>query len=170
MLQITNLSEKWVHYFFLHARCVATLSRDPSTKVGAVIVNPTTRAVVATGYNGFPRGISDAPADYNDRETKLLQIVHAELNAILNAAANGAQVSGCVLFVTLPPCMECTKAIIQSGIIAVYFCNDPDKDDSKKMNGGDLGNWRKYREHSLRLLTQAGVYHEACTRPVPILI
>ena len=90
-------------------------SKDPRTKVGAAIVDH--RGVVrATGWNGFPRGVNDDPARYADREIKLKLVVHAEANAIANAAAVGVPLEGCGLVVTKFPCHECAKLIIQSGI------------------------------------------------------
>lgn len=90
-------------------------SKDPRTKVGAAIVDH--RGVVrTTGWNGFPRGVDDDPSRYADREIKLKLVVHAEANAIANAAAVGVPLEGCGLVVTKFPCHECAKLIIQSGI------------------------------------------------------
>lgn len=94
------------------AECVAGWSKDPSTQVGAVIADEHHR-ILAVGYNGFPRGIDDSEERLNDRQTKYAHMVHGEVNAILNATRD---VSNCVLYVTLFPCVECTKLIIQSGI------------------------------------------------------
>jgi len=94
------------------AKYVATWSKDPSTQVGAVIADDLNR-VVAMGYNGFPRGIDDSDERLADRPTKYAYMVHGEVNAILNSTRD---VRGCVMYVTLFPCVECTKLIIQSGI------------------------------------------------------
>lgn len=107
---------KWQERFMAQARMVASWSKDQSTKVGSVIVDPTTRVVLGQGYNGFPRGVDDDVPTRLERPEKYLFIVHAELNAILNA---GSPVKGAWLFSTLHPCNECAKAIIQSGIVAV---------------------------------------------------
>lgn len=111
----TDLSE-WDLRFLEVARLVSTWSKDPSTKVGAVIVDPYTRMIISTGYNGFPRGVNDTAERYNDRPTKYALVVHAEANAILNAPHRPIE---CTLFVTLAPCAECAKLIIQSGIARV---------------------------------------------------
>ncbi len=74
------------------------------------------RRVVATGYNGFPAGVEDLTERYENRDLKYKLVVHAEANAILNAVAS---VEGCCIFVTQPPCQECAKLIIQSGITYV---------------------------------------------------
>lgn len=103
---------KWSDRFMALAEHVADWSYDPSTKVGAVIVDDKNR-VVSLGYNGFPRGIKDLPERYNDRELKLLFVCHAERNALDNAPHS---VEGCTMYVPLMPCNECAKSIIQNGI------------------------------------------------------
>lgn len=96
------------------AKQVSTYSKDPSTKVGAVIVDSLNR-IVSTGYNGFPRGIADTPERLNNREEKLRLIIHAEHNAILHSPLR--DLTGCTLY-TYPflPCAKCALIIIQSGI------------------------------------------------------
>jgi dCMP deaminase len=121
MINDDPLTAKWDNRFMLLARHVAMWSKDPSTKVGAVIVDAK-RRVIALGYNGFPRGVDDSPERYADRPTKYAHVVHAELNAILNALG---PVDGCTLYVTLEPCTTCAKAIIQSGIARVVL---PDRE------------------------------------------
>lgn len=115
-----NDLRKWDHRFLELARHVAAWSKDPSTKVGAVIVDKR-NIVRGMGYNGFPRGVKDTPDRYNDREIKYRFVVHAELNAILNATG---PVAGCTIYVwptlMIPNvCPECCKSVIQSGIIEV---------------------------------------------------
>lgn len=106
----------WDYRFIKLAREVSTWSKDPSTKVGAVIVKD--RRILGTGYNGFPRGIEDTEERYNDREKKYPLIVHAELNAILNCEKRP---EGANLYIWPGSycCYECSKAIIQSGIRCV---------------------------------------------------
>ena len=107
----------WVSRFLDLADEVSTWSKDPSTKVGCVIVDAEKR-VVGLGYNGFPRGVIDSHERLHNRETKLALTIHAEENAMLNAVR---PVSGCVAFVTHPPCVACMARIIQAGIITVYY-------------------------------------------------
>tara|TARA_R110000737_G_scaffold47134_7_gene67099 strand:+ start:14615 stop:15058 length:444 start_codon:yes stop_codon:yes gene_type:complete len=114
--------ERWDARFMELAKLVSTWSKDPSTKVGAVLVDPT-RRIMSTGYNGFPRGVSDEWTRYADREQKYAMVVHAELNALLCASS---KVSGCTLYVTMAPCSECAKSIIQSGVDRVVWSADPD--------------------------------------------
>lgn len=107
---------KWDKRFLEMASLVASWSKDPSTKVGAVIVRPN-KTIVSVGYNGFPRGTRDTGALYQDRPTKLMRTVHAEVNAILTA---GQPIKNCTLYVSpLHPCANCTGIIIQSGISRV---------------------------------------------------
>lgn len=102
------------------ANAVASLSKDPSTKVGALIVGPGME-IRASGWNGFPRGVNDTQERLNDRPTKYEFVVHAEANAIANAARSGTAIEGCSLLVTeLHPCSDCAKLLIQSGIKEVY--------------------------------------------------
>lgn len=121
----------WDTYFMAMAHLSAKRSKDPSTQVGAVIVNDKKR-IVGTGYNGFPKGCHDDIFPW-EREgdfqtTKYAYVVHAELNAILNA---NQLVHGCTIYVSLFPCNECAKAIIQSGITKiVYESNKYEKTDA----------------------------------------
>ena len=108
---------KWDERFIRIAREVAGWSKDPGTKVGAVLVSD--RRIIATGYNGFPHNISDSFERYADREIKLAYTVHAEVNAILNAAKSGATTDSSTLYVTFPPCVNCSSAVIQAGITRV---------------------------------------------------
>lgn len=92
-------------------------SKDPSTKVAAVIMNRRHR-FIALGYNGFPDRIPDDPQRLLDRDAKLADTIHAEVNAVLNAVAS---VEGGVMFVTHPPCGDCAPFIVQAGIVEVHY-------------------------------------------------
>lgn len=112
---------KWDKRFLDLADHIAEWSKDPRTKVGAVIVDDKKR-VVSVGYNGFPRGVHDDDSRYQDRATKHLFVAHAERNALDNAARS---VEGCTMYVALKPCAECAKSIIQNGIKRViYYATD----------------------------------------------
>jgi dCMP deaminase len=115
---------KWDLRFLRIAEEVRLWSKDPGTKVGCVLVNE--RRILSTGYNGFPATISDDLDRYIDRDFKLSITVHAEKNAILNAAKNGTKVEGSTLYVTFPPCSQCASAVIQAGVAKVV-CPDPAK-------------------------------------------
>ena len=119
----------WEEYFMGIAMLAARRSKDPNTQVGACIVSPD-NIIISTGYNGMPKGCSDDIFPW-EREgeqdnTKYPYVVHAELNAILNA--NGRDLRGSRIFVALFPCNECAKAIIQCGIKEVLYLSDKYKD------------------------------------------
>ena len=107
--------DKWHTRFLGLALYIAQWSKDPSTKVGAVIVD-NERRVVSVGYNGLPRGVADSDVILNNKELKLQVVKHAEENAILNSLLRPA---GCTLYVTHHPCASCAGSIIQSGITRV---------------------------------------------------
>lgn len=115
----------WDEYFMGVAKLSAYRSKDPNTQVGACIVNEDNR-IVGVGYNGLPRGCEDDLFPWESREghlydTKYPYVVHAELNAILNSIQ---KLKGCRIYVSLFPCHECTKAIIQSGIKEIIYEDD----------------------------------------------
>ncbi|MEE0896293.1 MAG: dCMP deaminase family protein [Acutalibacteraceae bacterium] len=129
----------WDEYFMGIAVLSAKRSKDPSTQVGACIVNKDNR-IISVGYNGMPRCCSDDefPWDKNDNplDSKYLYVCHAELNAILNC--DRGNVRDCICYTTLFPCNECAKAIIQSGMSEVVYMEDKYADSdsvvaSKKM-------------------------------------
>ncbi len=106
---------KWDRRMLGLVNLVATWSKDPSTGVGAVIVDAKNR-VVSLGYNGFPRAVCDSDEALFDRDEKLRRTIHAEENALLFA---GRPVEGCTIYVTHPPCARCAAKLIQSGIARV---------------------------------------------------
>ena len=115
----------WDDYFMAVALLSGKRSKDPSTQVGACIVNKN-NIIESIGYNGFPKGCSDDEFPW-EREgdtlnTKYAYVVHGELNAILNC--KGKDLTGCRIYVGLFPCNECAKAIIQSGIKEVVYLSD----------------------------------------------
>lgn len=115
------IDSKWDHRFMRLAYEISTWSKDPSSKIGAVIVNDE-RRILATGYNGFPRGIADTNERLNDREQKYPRIVHGEMNALMNALYSGVSVKDATIYVYgLPVCSECTKSVIQAGIKRVVI-------------------------------------------------
>lgn len=106
---------KWDRRFLGLANLVATWSKDPSTGVGAVIVDDKHR-IVSMGFNGFPRGVLDTDDKLMNRDEKLRRTIHAEENALLFATR---PVAGCAIYVTHPPCARCAAKLIQAGIVRV---------------------------------------------------
>lgn len=119
---------EWEEYFSDLLDVLKKKSKDPSTKVSAIITD-SHNAIIATGFNGFPMGVMDDEERYENREIKYKMVVHAEMNAILLAARNGKSLNGSTLWVNKFPCCECAKAIIQSGIKRVNIISK--ENDSK---------------------------------------
>ena len=117
-----HLVSHWDSRFMRIAKEVQSWSKDPSTKCGCVLVHD--RRIISTGYNGLPAGLSDSLDRYQNREFKLATIIHAEKNAIFNAAKNGSLTEGTTAYVTWPPCSQCASALIQAGVSKVV-CPDP---------------------------------------------
>lgn len=111
------MSSKWDARFLDLARLLASWSKDPSTKVGCVVVGPD-REIRSTGFNGFPRGVADDER-LDDREAKYPLAVHAEENAVAHAARIGLSLKGCTAYTTFPPCTRCARLLIQAGVSEV---------------------------------------------------
>jgi dCMP deaminase len=125
----------WDEYFMGVALLSAKRSKDPNTQVGACLVNDDKR-IIGIGYNGFPRGCSDnefpwGKGDLDPLNTKYPYVVHAEANAILNS--NVSTLEGATLYVSLFPCNDCAKLIIQSGIKHIVYMDDKYKNDSSNI-------------------------------------
>lgn len=148
---VANQVISWDEYFMGLAHLSALRSKDPHTQVGAVIVNEEKR-VVGVGYNGMPYGCEDTVFPWAREgefgKTKYAYVVHAELNAILNSIQ---KLAGCTLYVSLFPCNECAKAIIQSGIRHIVYESDKYADQpstiaSKRMLEAAGVDWRQMKE------------------------
>lgn len=109
--------QKWDQHWLQVAQVTSKLSKDPSTKVGAVIVKPDNRQI-SCGYNAFAAGIDETDEMWLDRATKLELVVHAEMNAIINAPFD---TKGCFLYCTHQPCHRCMPHIINAGIKRIMF-------------------------------------------------
>ena len=112
---------KWDNRFMEMARVISTWSKDPSSQIGAVVVNDE-RRILATGYNGFPKGIADTEERLNNKEEKYSRIIHAEMNALMNALYSGVSLKDSTLYVYgLPVCSSCAKCVIQAGVKRVVI-------------------------------------------------
>ena len=134
---------KWAARFIDMAKLVASWSKDPSTKAGAVIADG--NRVISTGYNGFPVFCDDSEEIYFDKDRKYKRVVHAELNAILFAKGRS---ECCNMYCTNIPCSQCTAAIIQSGIKCVVV---PEQDSSF------MDRWMSSIRESIEMMEDAGV-------------
>ena len=139
------MSEKWDERFIELAESIATWSKDPSRGVGAVIVSPM-RQVLATGYNGLPRGFEDS-TERLERPTKYDLIVHAEMNAIIQCARNGISPVGATMYSSFSPCIHCTLSIVQAGIQRVVTRSIDSSDE----------HWNDSIEKSISMLQEVGV-------------
>lgn len=104
----------WDEWFMKHVYLAAEKSKDPRTKIGAILVKD--KHIISTGFNGFPQGVIDTLERYNDRELKYLFVAHAEFNCIVTAAKFGISTNSSILYTNGIPCCECMKSVIQSGI------------------------------------------------------
>jgi dCMP deaminase len=131
---------------------IAQLSKDSSTKVGAIIVGPD-KEIRSLGYNGAPRGCgADEDERGGMRPEKYFWFSHAELNAITNAARVGTPLMGCILLVTHPPCMDCARAIVQAGIKEVW---------APRPGTEFLSRWSEHYDRMHTLFMECGVsYYE----------
>lgn len=138
----------WDEYFMGIAKLSAMRSKDPNTQVGCCIVGDDNR-IISVGYNGFPNGCSDDEFPWNrdGNDNKYFYTTHSELNAILNS--RGSNLEGSRLYVSLFPCNECAKAIIQCGIKEIIYDTDKYADTpaviaSKRMLKASGVVFRKY--------------------------
>lgn len=140
----------WDDYFRSLAHTVKLKSKDKYTQIGAVIVGRNNE-IISTGYNSFPRGINDEVAERQERPEKYYWFVHAEQNAILNAARIGVSTQSSTMYVTCGiPCSDCARSIINAGIEQL-IC-EPDLSFNAK---GDL--WNEHVKRSLIMFEEAGV-------------
>lgn len=143
--------EGWDEYFIRMARFVATRSKDGSKQVGAVVVDPVSRVILSTGFNGFPRGVRESEELWS-RPAKYDRVVHAETNAIIAAARSGVSLMGATMYLGCMPCHDCANDIIQSGISLVmaqtFNEHNPFTDDSR---------WAKSIQDGQAILKEAGV-------------
>ena len=143
------ISTKWDIRYLKLAKEVSTWSKDPSSKIGAVAIGDK-RQVLATGYNGFPRGIADTDDRYENRDKKYKFVVHAEKNVIYNATYNGVSLNGSTLYVWgLPVCGDCALGVIQVGVKRVVM---PEQDYPQR--------WLDSFETTSALFREAGVDYE----------
>jgi len=147
------VSESWDRWYLDLARFTAGKSKDPSTKVGSVIVGPTNE-VRSLGYNGFPRGVNDNIPERWERPLKYQFCVHAEANAIFNCARCGVSTMASTLYLAsfpakFGPCDKCCQAIIQSGIARVVY--------EAPAAGDDIERWKESFQIGSDMLQEAGV-------------
>lgn len=142
---------KWDKRYINLAAHIAEWSKDPSRKIGAVAVGSKGQ-VLAQGYNGFPRGISDDDTMYQNKVTKYQRVVHAEMNCIYNATYNGTSLDGATMYIHgLPVCSECAKGIIQVGIKRVV---------TKEIDDSMPERWVESTQLTKQMFEEAGVIYD----------
>ena len=143
-----NPVPSWDEYFISMAHFASTKSKDQSTHVGAIIVGKN-KEVISTGMNGFVRGLNDNIKERQERPEKYFWMEHAERNAIYNAARNGSKLDGTKIYITAMSCMDCARAIVQSGIKEVII--DQNKDFENR------NEWNESMEKAIQLYKETGV-------------
>ena len=151
---LTDLSKQkdWDAYHVRLLEVIASKSQDRSSKFAAIIVDGH-QLIRSTGYNGLPRGVH-YQEKYHDRPDKYMYFVHAEQNAIFNAARIGTSVESCYMYVLKPPCVECVKAIIQAGILMIKYAHDHEFSLDASPS---IDDWRSSMEAANELLYSSGV-------------
>lgn len=143
-------NEKWDNRFLDLAKYIATWSKDPRTHVGAVFVGHH-KEILSVGYNGLPRGCKDDVPERNVPNEKYFWYEHAERNAIFNAARMGVSLKGSTLYSSLCPCMDCARAVVQSGIVRVVYPKEiPEHMKSSK-------NWEASMTRTHQLFNEVGL-------------
>ena len=131
--------------FFKLAKFQADLfSKDPNKKVCALFIAPDTYQIISTGYNGLPRGIKENQERWN-RPEKYKYVVHAETNGIYNSSLNGVSLKNSICIVTMFPCSNCAKALVQVGVVKIYTV-EPDLNHTR---------WGEDYKYSLIILNEA---------------
>lgn len=151
--------EDRVRWYFKIARTIAEASCDRSTKVGCIVVGPD-KEIRAQGYNGFPRGVDDEEEKWHERPAKYDYVIHAEANAVANAARTGANLKGCTAYVTAPPCCDCAGLLINAGISKVIW---PSLGDDGITSKTIDQRWKEKFQRALNLFEAAGVEIEVIT-------
>lgn len=148
------VQDRWHQHFINMCLENAKMSKDPSTRVGALIVGPD-REIRSAGFNGFPRGVLDTKERLNDRDIKNRLVVHAELNAILSAARVGTPLKGCIMYMAAMTdgeiwggccCLRCAVELIQAGIIGLVTVKNCHS------------RWKDSCEEASAILREAGVW------------
>ena len=145
------MNRKWDERFLDLAATIGTWSKDPSSGIGSIIVDPESKRILSTGYNGFPSGIDDSEERLYNRELKYKYIVHGEMNAIYNATHNGISLKGSTIYVTGQPiCSKCALGIISVGIKKVVI----------RKTGTWRDTWVEDWNFSKQLFEESGVQYE----------
>ena len=147
------MSESWENYFMRMAYLVASKSKDTSMKCGCVIIGDG-NSVLTTGYNGFPRMCNDKIESRYERPEKYAFTEHAERNAIYNAARNGIKLLNSAAYITGFPCVDCARALVQSGINTVCI---PTKDTDPFFLESRWDDWAESFSYSRTIMNEGNI-------------
>jgi dCMP deaminase len=142
----------WDDLFFNLVREYRAKSKDPSSKFGAIIVNDDNDPI-SFGFNGFARGVKDHPERYENRELKYKMVVHAEANAIVNAASNGKATKGCKMYIDSWPCSSCCGMIINAKIKEIVINGDSEIHNNELFQE----RWKDSIEITKMMCNEAGI-------------
>ena len=151
----------WDEYFMMLVHAISMKSKDESTHIGALVVDQSNR-ILATGYNSFPSGIDDTISARQERPYKYYWFEHAERNCTYSAARVGIPLNGCRMYTNGVPCVDCGRAIVQSGIIEVIY--------SEKWNGSNSDHWTEEAKITEELFNEAGVKLRGYSGNIPTII
>ena len=141
----------WDEYFLRGVYWVASKSKDPKTKIGAIIVKD--KRIISTGYNGIPIGVNDKIPSRHERPEKYKWYEHGERNAIYSAARHGITLDKSILYTNAVPCADCARGIVQSGICAVYV----HKQFNDMCELAQREQWKGHDDVTYNLLSEAGI-------------
>lgn len=139
---------EWNEYFMMLVHAISMKSKDESTHIGALVVDDSNR-ILATGYNSFPSGINDTVSERQVRPYKYYWFEHAERNCAYSAAKNGISLDGATMYTNGVPCVDCGRAIVQSGIKKVVY--------SEAWNGSNSDHWSEEAKITKELFDEAGI-------------
>lgn len=140
-------TDKKLKYFQLASHLAENFSKDTSTKVGAIFLAPDSHQILSMGYNGMPRHFDESQPNRWERPKKYMYVEHAERNAIYNACRNGVSLENSIAFITLFPCADCMRGLIQSGVKSII---------TQKPNL-ECDRWGSHFEASLEMAQECGI-------------
>lgn len=155
-IQFDNyLPPSWDEWFMRLVYLTATKSKDPKTKIGSILVKD--KRIISTGYNGIPIGVDDTIDDRVERPNKYLWLEHAERNSIYSASKYGISTGGTTMYTNAVPCADCTRAIIQSGIVKVVIHKVYEDLFTQIQDEVSRPKWIGHNKISRTMLAEAGV-------------
>lgn len=156
----------WDEWFIKMMYLVASKSKDPKTKIGAVLVRD--NRIISSGYNGICRGVNDNIPERLVRPAKYMWFEHGERNSIFAAARHGISTAGTVMYTNGIPCVDCARAIIQAGIVKVVIHRIYEQlcSEAQKNNSENRAQWKGHNEVSMTMFRESGVELEVFYKPV----